>query len=143
MKKFILSLVVVFVSALSLTSCGSKSGSSDGYSRSELFGKSTTDVSINNYMKKFFLVSKGEDGKLYLGNPNYEHKISDKVYANTDDPVKMGDKVKVWKKGNRFFLLRADPQVPVFHQATVLTEWARENLSDETQELESDEPEIE
>ena len=141
MKKFILSLVVVFVSALCLTSCGSKSGSSDGYSRSELFGKST-DVSVNNYMKKFFLVSRGEDGKLYLGNPRFEHKISDKVYANTEDPVKQGDKVKVWKKGDRFFLLRADPQVPVFNQATVLNEWARENLSDEVQKVD-DEPEIE
>lgn len=143
MKKFVLSLVVVFVSALCLTSCGSKSGSSDGYSRSELFGKSTTDVSVNNYMKKFFLVSRGEDGKLYLGNPRFEHKISDMMYANTEDPVKQGDKVKVWKKGDRFFLLRADPQVPVFNQATVLDEWARENLSDEVQKVESDEPEIE
>lgn len=141
MKKFLLSLLVVFVSALCLTSCGSKSGSSAGYTRSELFGKST-DVSVNNYMKKFFLVSRGEDGKLYLGNPRFEHKISDKVYANTEDPVKQGDKVKVWKKGDRFFLLRADPQVPVFNQATVLNEWARENLSDEVQKVD-DEPEIE
>ena len=134
-------MVVVFVSALCLTSCGSKSGNSAGYTRSELFGKST-DVSVNNYMKKFFLVSRGEDGKLYLGNPRFEHKISDKVYANTEDPVKQGDKVKVWKKGDRFFLLRADPQVPVFNQATVLNEWARENLSDEVQKVD-DEPEIE
>lgn len=140
MKNFFL-LALVALCSLFITSCGGDSksaGKTDGYSRQELFGTSS-DMSINNYMRKMFPATEGDDGKIYLGNPRFDHVIGNKAYANTDDAVTVGDQIKVWKKGDKFFLLRADPNVGLASQERFLRDWGRENLSDEQQIVSSSE----
>lgn len=136
----LLALPFVCFILMSCASKDSKNGGSDGYTRSELFGKSA-DVAVNNYLRKFHFAYKAADGEIYLGSPQYKHVISDMSYANTDDPVADGDRVRVWKKGDRFLLLRADPNIGVDQQWRVLREWCQANLVQESQRVDVTEEE--
>lgn len=133
----LLALSFVCFLVMSCTSKSSENGGLNGYTRSELFGESG-NIAVNNYLRKLHFAYKSfADGEIYLNSPKYKHVITNMVYANTDAPVADGDRVLVWKKGDRFLLLRADPNVNVDQQKRFLREWVEANLELEPQSVET------